>query len=129
MKKKKKKKKKQSIKYEIISGYLPGRFSSIKSFAKFISCLFDIVSHIISIRSFFVSFKVNHFSHLYDQIYRSTKKKNLTNEEKKRPLFDRAKIDTLPTLQKKKKKAKEKRTAVLVVRILECVHSLYSLIS
>jgi hypothetical protein len=50
-------------------------------------------------------------------IYQQKKKK------KGETLFFKAKIDTLPTLQKKK------RTAVLVVRTLECVHSLHSLIS
>ena len=47
---------------------------------------------------------------------------NIKERKKGETLLYRAKIDTLPTLQKK-------RAAVLVVRILECVHSLYSLIS
>jgi hypothetical protein len=53
--------------------------------------------------------------------YVDQQKKN--REKKGETLLYRAKIDTLPTLQKKE------RTAVLVVRILECVHSLYSLIT
>ncbi len=50
------------------------------------------------------------------------KKTDRERKKKGETLFYRAKIDTLHTLQKK-------RTEVLVVRILECVHSLYSLIS
>ncbi len=83
--------------------------------------LFDIVSHIISISFFFfllVSKSIIFLTYMIKYMNQQKKKR----EKKGETLLYRAKIDTLPTLQKKK-------SAVLVVRILECVHSLHSLIS
>lgn len=95
---------------------------------KVMSCLFDIVSHIISISFFLlVSKSIIFLTYMIKYIDQHTRKKfQRTNEQKKddRCSKERKLIRCLHC-----KRMKKKRTAVLVVRILECVHSLYSLIS
>lgn len=79
-------------------------FFSIKS-----SRIYSISYHILLVEVFFfsslfVSFKVNHFSHLYDQQRRKRERKKSDET-----LFDKAKIDTLPTLQKKTRREEEQQ--------------------
>jgi hypothetical protein len=76
-----------------------GQILYMKSFFKIISYLFDIVSHIISISFFFllVSKSIIFLTYMIKYIYQQKKSK-----KKGETLLYRAKIDTLPTLQKKK---------------------------